>query len=315
MVVGRHGDNKYGAAHATAVIDPALVAWIASWERSLRAENKSANTLHAYLRGVQAFGTFLAVEGRSADITAIRARDVEAFVLATQVGHSPYTTEAYFVAVRIFFGWLVAEEEIAASPCAKMKKPQIPESTRGAIKESAVRDLLKSCEGNTFEDRRAMAMVRLFLDTGLRLSELTILGLTDIDFRDNTAQVMGKGRRPRLVPFGRKTAAALDKYLRARIKHKHGESERLWLGERGPLNPCRMRVIIEERAAAAGLGRVHPHLLRHTFAHLWLDGGGQEGDLKAIGGWRSDVMQRYGKNLAADRAREAHKRHSPGDRF
>ena len=93
--------------------------------------------------------------------------------------------------------------------------------------------LLGTCSGKTFVERRDNAIIRLFIDTGVRRAEMAGLGVDDIDVREQVAQVFGRGRRPRSVPFGVRTARALSRYLRERSRHPHAKSPSLWLGEKG----------------------------------------------------------------------------------
>lgn len=100
------------------------------------------------------------------------------------------------------------------------------------------------------------------------------------------AVVLGKGRRPRSCPFGKKTAQVLDRYLRARAAHRYADHPELWLARKGPLTASGVYQMVHDRANEAGIGHAYTHLVRHTFAHQWLAQGGQEGDLMCLAGWR-----------------------------
>src|SRR5919199_1332054 len=116
---------------------------------------------------------------------------------------------------------------------AKMKPPLIPEEPPAVLSESDLTKLLKAWEGKTHEDRRDAAMIRLLIDSGMRRAELAGLKVADVDFENNVALVMGKGRRPRACPFGRKTAVALDRYIRIRAQHREAQRPELWLSWAG----------------------------------------------------------------------------------
>lgn len=276
-----------------------------SFELHLRAKNRSPKTIFSYRLAVTQLVEWLGP--RSAD--QISKADVEGFLAHFLETRSSATTRQRYASLKQFFQWAAAEGEIPADPMEKIPPPKVDEQPVPVLSVDQLRALLATCMSNSFEGRRDEALIRLFADSGIRLGEMAGISVENVDLSLGVVIVLGKGKRFRTVPFGDKTAAALDRYRRLRIRHPAASSAMWWLGTKGPLGESGINQILKRRGRDAGIPGLHAHQFRHSFAHQWLAAGGNEGDLQRIAGWSSpQMLQRYGRSAADQRARDNYRK-------
>ncbi|MDO0977174.1 tyrosine-type recombinase/integrase [Mycolicibacterium frederiksbergense] len=280
-----------------------LAALLPSWELSLRAERKSPATIKVYGDAVRAFLRWCEEHHHS---PALDRDLMKAFVAdLLDAGAEPSTARSRQLGMRRFSAWLEEEGEIDEDPLLGLKAPKLDTKVTESLSEDELRKLIKACGGKEFRDRRDEAIVRLMAETGMRAGEVCSLELNDTDVTRGLVTVRrGKGGKGRVAPFGAQTGVAIDRYLRLRRSHLLADTAALWLGDRGKgLNYYGLHKTLKWRAELAGLKNFHPHLLRHTAASRWLAAGGSEGGLMAVAGWSTrDMIDRYTRSTAADRA-------------
>lgn len=294
-----------------------LAGLIASWGRHLRGSH-SPRTITTYATAAGQLHAYLVAEGMPTAPAAIQREHVEAFIVDLLARHAPATAHNRYRALRSFFGWLVEEGEVPASPMARMRPPRLPEAPPPVLREPELRAVVAACQRDrTFHGRRDEAIIRVFLDTGCRRAEVLGLALADVDLDGQALRVTGKGERTRYVAIGIATVKALDRYLRVRARHQHAASPALWLTRKGPLRESGLADLVAQRGQEAGLpGRLHPHTFRHSWAHSMMAAGVSDGDVMALAGWRSrEMLVRYAASTRAERALAAGRANAPGDKL
>jgi integrase/recombinase XerD len=290
-----------------------------SFELHLRAEGKAPKTVLIYRTAVLQFINWLvAMHPQTTtwpDVTRDQLREWAVFTLErTSAGNA----SVQWRRLQQFLKWAELEEEVVKSPMTGLSGPQAAAPLVPVIGDQQLAALLAAVSGPSFIERRDNAIIRMLLDTGIRRGELVGLCVDDLNLLEREAEVTGKGSRQRIVRFGTKTAKAIDRYLRVRQSHPCADLPHLWLSTRvdGPITYHGMAVVLRRRADQAGIPHLHAHQFRHTFAHLWLDQGGAEGDLMELAGWTSrQMLTRYGASARSARARRSYDRIELGDRF
>ncbi len=289
-----------------------------SLDRTLRAEGKSEKTVYSYALSVRLLREFLERRGHSLTVD-VSKDDLRDFIAEQTTKNSPATALVRYKSLQQFFRHCVEEEELEVSPMAGMRAPAFEREPPPIVSDEVLSKLLKTRSGTALEDRRDTAMLRIFLDTGCRLSEITNLKLGDVDLSHQTITVRGKGNRVRATVFGEKTYKAVDRYLRQLERERPERTTDpdgcLWIGKQGAMTTSGVTDVLHRMCADAGVPQLHWHQLRHTFAHEWLSQGGNEGDLMALAGWRSrSMLDIYAKSAQVERAQAAGRRMSLGDR-
>jgi site-specific recombinase XerD len=275
-----------------------------SWEIILLAQNKSPTTITSYMRGVRLYFEWCEQNGHPVELTRGQVQQYAAELIAA--GKEANTVRLRLAALRQFAKWLVEEGELPDDPLVGLKPPKIPAKVVHGLSDEQLRALIKACKGPSFRDKRDEAIVRLMVETGMRASETVALAVADVEpLKDGIVVIRrGKGMKGRTCPYGPQTAAALDRYLRARRSHKLASTPALWLGVGGKsFAYFGLNDTLRDRARSADIEGFHLHLMRHTAATRWLRAGGSEGGLMAVAGWSTrSMIERYTGASASERA-------------
>ncbi|HZP92181.1 MAG TPA: tyrosine recombinase XerC [Burkholderiales bacterium] len=255
-------------------VDPALAGFLAYLQRERRL---SAHTVQNYGRDVR----LLRQLAGELSLDKLQTHHIRRAVAALHArGLNGRSLARALSAWRSFYNYLARDHGLKHNPCAGVRPPRSERRLPDALSpEEAARLMqLPADDPLAVRDR---AILELLYSSGLRLSELTSLKPGDVDFREQTVRVVGKGAKTRVVPVGRFALEALRAWLAARTSLPAGDEPALFVNRRGkPIGARAVQQRVQAWARRQGLPvHVHPHMLRHSFASHVLQ---SSGDLRAV---------------------------------
>ena len=250
----------------------------------LEAErNASPYTVRNYTTDLLDFFQFLKTKGVGS------LKEVDRHVLRDYLSHLmeqgrvKASTARKLSAIRSFYKYLLRERMVAANPIATTASPKLDRRLPSFLTQEEIEQLLEAPDLSKPQGQRDRALIELLYASGLRVSELVNLNLEQVDLHTREIRVRGKGSKERMVLMGKPAATALNAYLNQGRPSLLGEkrSNAIFLNRYGQrIMERRVQKIIQEYAERAGIDkRVHPHMLRHTFATHLLDGSA---DLRVV---------------------------------
>jgi integrase/recombinase XerD len=254
--------------------DPEVEAFLA-----VSAARLAPRTVDAYRRDLTAVATAL-----GKPVAAARTEDIERYLAELRAqGLASTTIARRAAAIRSFFRHQTLLGARADNPAAELDLPRRTRKLPRTLSPGEAERLVEAARGTTPRALRDHALVELLYGAGLRVSEAVGLEKGGVDLDDRFVRTVGKGGKERVVPIGRQAAEALRRYLahgRPHLDRRH-RPELFLNAQGGPLTRAGAFLILRRLAGKAGLEpeRVHPHLLRHSFATHLLEGGA---DLRSV---------------------------------
>lgn len=275
----------------------------------------SDNTLSAYRHDLRGFADWLA-DARRKELSGADKQDVLAYLThRLQLRRSPRSTARFLSCIRRFYAYLLRDKRIADDPTALIEAPKLGRPLPKTLSEAEVEALLQAPDARTALGMRDRTMLEVLYATGLRVSELVNLKVSQLNARQGVIRVTGKGNKDRLVPLGEEALQWLETYL---VESRPG----LLAGQHSDvLFPSRRKQFmtrqtlwhaIKRYARQAGINKpLSPHTLRHAFATHLLNHGADLRVVQMLLGHSDLSTTQIYTHVARARLKELHAQHHP----
>ena len=291
-------------------------AAISSFLTHVRVEKGLAsNTVSAYCRDLTKFSEF--AQKRKLSLETVSRDDLVDFLAGLYRKKLESKSVArHLVSLRNFFRFAQIQELIPADPSVNLESPKIRRSLPGYLRLEEVERLLTQPDAKTPFGLRDRAMLEVLYSTGLRVSELIGLRVSDLDTKVGCVRCIGKGNKERIVPIGKKALGMVERYLRdARPKliGKAASSPTLFVNRRGgPLSRVGVWKILSAYGRRAGLRvALTPHMLRHSFATHLLERGADLRSVQLMLGHADISTTQIYTHVVEERLKQVYKAHHP----
>ncbi len=258
--------------------------------------NYSSHTVLAYQKDLADFARFLSEEY---DITDLSSADVDMMRMwmlrLMESGLSARTVNRKLSSLKAYWRFLLSRKLVKENPCRKLIAPKVHKPLPSFLKKEEMENLLEeeaqeARESGSFVGKRNQLVIEMFLQTGMRRSELMGLALSDVDMSSCLLRVQGKRNKQRLIPFGKTLQSMLQEYLQLRAEWQrqcegaYVFSDALFILENGkPLYPQLVYRLVHDRLSqCSSLAKKSPHVLRHTFATTLLNNGAELNVVKEL---------------------------------
>lgn len=258
-------------------MSPDADSLLAAYKRYLQLElNLSTNSIHAYMADAEKLFSYC--QTRTLSPCQIDYSVLQHFVATLyDLGIAPRSVARIISGIRSFYRFLLVEEYVTVDPSELLELPKLGLHLPTVLTVEEIDAIMAALDPSKKEFLRDRAILEMLYSCGLRVSELCLLRLSQIHWEEQFLQIMGKGRKERLVPMSKASIEAIEAYLRDpyRVTPQRGNEDYLFLSRLGkPISRITVFVLIKRLAEVAGIGKeISPHTFRHSFATHLLEGG------------------------------------------